>query len=105
MWRKILFALLAALALVVVVGIAIAAPASDVIVTTDTAVTVTGYSGAEAWAGGGTCTYKLVNAADDTVRYYYGRTGVARDITFTGLGVVEMYIDVHDADEVIYTLK
>ena len=99
--RKILYALIACL----VVGIAIAAPSSDIKVTTDTAVSVAGYSSADVWPADGTCTYKLITAADDTVRYYYGRGGVGRELTFSGLAVVTMLIDVHDASEVIYTLK
>lgn len=88
------------------VGLAIAAPASDVSVTADTVVTLTGYTSVELLTLDGNATFYFTDGTD-TMKTRYGRDGIVRYVEWTYHidGIDTLRIDIDTASEVIYTLN
>ena len=96
------------LALVVLAAAGVAGGASsDVSVTTDTVVVLTGYTSIELMTLGGNATFKFMSGATpDTAMTRLGRANIAREFTWAYPAVMDsVLIDVQTSDEVIYSLK
>ena len=107
--RRILISLVLVVALAAAVY-SLAGPASDVSVTTDTVVTLTGHTSIEILTLDGNARFILTNGgsdAADSLRWHYGRDGFVRKFSwnFAYDTIDTLVIDVTTASEVIYTLE
>lgn len=96
--------------LVGAVALVFAAPASDVSVTADGTVTLTGYTTIELLTLDGDATFYFTNggsSAGDTIKVRYGRDGFVRVVSWQTQydGINTLLIDIDTASEVVYTLE
>ena len=97
-----------ALVLAVLAAAAVAGGASsDISVTTDTVVDLTGYTSIELLTLGGNATFKFMNGATpDTAMTRVGRANIVREFAWSYPAVMDsVLIDVQTSDEVIYSLE